>query len=444
VPAALAPLRESEYGVAGYLTPGPGLGGRLKLRYDDFHVEELGVPPEKADKGPLTAAWIRLTNWETNRFARDASGRLGISRRGVHAAGNKDKRAVTAQWFTMRAPPDRVTQAVGAMPGVQVLDAYPTRRERTLGDHAGNRFQVTVRGIELPVDEARARAQATASALSDAGGFPNFYGPQRFGTLRPTTHVVGRHIVKARFQDAIDAYVATPSPEDEPAVAAARRRYLDDRDAAAAAKALEGTGADFERALLNAVHRDPEAPQRAFAALPESLQTMFVFAYQSLLFNRILSRRIQEGLPVLGPVAGDLVAVLEDGNPRDEWLPVDAGNVARVADEAARGRLMPTGLLCGSQAPCAGGRPGQIEADVLAEEGVGPSDFVVPEAPRFSSKGSRRPLGVRAPPVAIAVAADDRVDGATKATFTFDLPKGAYATVVLREFLRLDDVRAYG
>lgn len=441
--AATARVSEAEYGVETFLTTTPGLGGRLKRRIEDFQVEELGPAPDEVSKGGRTAAWVRLSNWETNRFVREASRRLGISRQGIQFAGNKDKRAVTLQWFTIRAKPEAVRQ-LDRLPGVDVLRAHRTDRERALGDHTGNRFRVVVRDVDLEPEEAGRHAGKVQEELAAAGGFPNFYGPQRFGSLRPNTHRVGRHIVHGRFQDAIDAYVATPAWGEDEATRKAREYYASTHDARGASKRFEGTGADYERALLNELAKDPDRPDRAFRAFPKTLQTLFVFAYQSYLFNRIVSRRIADEVPLARPVEGDLVVPIEDGNPGDEWLPTKARNLARVRKEAARGRLAATGLLVGTEAPFAAGDPGRIERAVIEEEGVAPNDFIVPEALHMSSKGSRRPLAVPVPQIQVEAAADGPGGGGTTVTLVFDLPKGVYATVVLREFLKLESVPDYG
>jgi tRNA pseudouridine13 synthase len=280
--------------------------------------------------------------------------------------------------------------------------------------------------------------------LAAAGGVPNYFGPQRFGTLRATTHLVGRHLVFGRFRDAIDTYLMASAFDEEPALQQARAAYAADRDAAAMLRRVEGLEADFESALLNGLITSPDDPVRAFRALPSNLQTLCVYAYQSFLFNRILSRRLAQGLPLAEPVAGDLVVPLEEGNPTHEFLAVSAENLDRVRRETARGRLAVTGLLCGTEAPLAEGEMGSIERAVIQEEGVEPRLFLIPEHLPLSSKGTRRPLALRAPAMTWNVGPDDREPGRTMAEASFELPKGAYATVLLREYLKLDDVRAYG
>src|SRR6185436_3536481 len=91
-----------------YLTATPGIGGRLRAEPEDFVVVELGDGPPRFDEGAFTAARVRLKNWETNRFVGQAARALNIPREHVAFAGMKDKRAVTEQWFTFKAPVDAI------------------------------------------------------------------------------------------------------------------------------------------------------------------------------------------------------------------------------------------------------------------------------------------------------------------------------------------------
>ena len=102
------PTGEEEVGMLGFLTSTAGVGGRLRAEVEDFVVVEQSRPPARVEGGTFTAATIRLHNWETNRFVRQMSRRLGISSKRVRFAGTKDKRAVTTQLFTLEADVDSV------------------------------------------------------------------------------------------------------------------------------------------------------------------------------------------------------------------------------------------------------------------------------------------------------------------------------------------------
>src|SRR3989442_6672522 len=121
---------------------------------------------------------------------------------------------------------------------------------------------------------------------------------------------------------------------------------------------------------------------------------LFVHGYQSFLFNRILSERMREGLPIREPVEGDVVlAARPDGRPdRDREIPVDCTNIEKASAQCRAGKAFAGGVLFGSESEFAAGRPGEIEKRVIASEGLRREDFVIPAIPRLSSKGTRREL----------------------------------------------------
>ena len=420
---------EEVVGICGYATSTPGSGGTIKAEPEDFVVEEISSAPPTVTGGPFTVARIRTTNWETNRLVREMSRRLAVSRRRIAFAGTKDKRAITTQMFTFELPEDEVRSL--RLADVEILETYATDRGLELGDLLGNRFRVVVRDLAVPPNEASVLLAATAAQLEALGGFPNFFGIQRFGSIRPITHVVGRHIVRGEFKEAVDAYVANPIEGEDVEAYEARQELAASGDYGEALKAMPDV-MGFEKALLNYLVRRPGDYAGALQELPFNLQMMFVHAYQSYLFNRILSERMRLGLPLDEPLEGDLVLPLDKrGLPdRDRPLPVEAANLEKMRRQVRDGKAFVSGALFGSEAPLARGPMGEIERAVVAAEGVKPEDFVIPRMPRLSSKGTRRE--VLSPVRGLRWSIAD-----TTASMEFELPKGCYATSLLREFIKV-------
>ena len=416
------PAEEQALGLRSYLTTTPGIGGRLRAEPEDFVVVETGAGPERVEGGAHTAARIRLRNWETNRFAGQAARALGIHHEQVAFAGMKDKRAVTEQWFTFKAPPAALAE-LGRLADVEVLEAYPTRKAHFTGAHAGNRFVLRVR------DSTRDRAAVTdaAEAIRREGGVPNFFGPQRFGGhFRPVTHRVGRALVEGDLEEAVRLYVGNPMPGEQEEAQAARKVYDDTRDPAAAL-ALYPPKLDPERAILQRLVKRPGDWRHALLALPENLLQLFVHAHQSWLFNHILSARVEAGLGLATAHDGDLVMGVDDDGVRVH--PVTSFNRAKVQRELELGRAVLTAPLVGLTTPQATGEPGEVEAHVLLEHGIDTADFRIHHIPELASEGRRR--GILQPVRGLDVT---WVDG--DPVFAFALGKGSYATVVLREFMK--------
>ncbi len=420
---------ERDVGIEGYLTSTSGVGGILKATADDFVVEEMSSPPPPSVDGPYTVATVRVRNWETNRLVRELARNLHISRQRIGFAGTKDKRAVTTQLFSFEnVPPERIQGL--RLKDLEVLDAVRSDRPLEIGDLAGNRFRIVVHNLAVPSETASARVDETARQIRIFGGFSNFFGVQRFGSVRPITHVVGRHIVRGEFREAVEAYVANPI-EGEDAESYGVRAALRDTGDVQAALRTYPRSYGFEKAILNHLATRPDDFVGALRQLPFNLLMMFVHGYQSYLFNRILSERMRRGLPVHEPVAGDVVLPADKaGLPdRDRTIDVTCDNLERVAGRCRDGKAWVSAVLYGSESEFAGGEPGQIEKQIVAAEGLRPEDFIIPDIPRLSSRGTRREILAPFRNLEVAVIGSDL-------NVNVEITRGAYATCLLREFTK--------
>ena len=170
----------------------------------------------------------------------------------------------------------------------------------------------------------------------------------------------------------------------------------------------------------------------ALEAVPSNLQRLFVNAAQSYAFNRILSERLERGLPFDRPVTGDVCCFAD--NSIEAVRKPDPDRIQRATESRVdvltrhckRGRAFVTAPLIGTETEFAEGAPGEIEREVFDDLGLEPSMFSLPG--EFDSTGTRR---------AILVDTELTV-GQEPLTFSFALPSGCYATAVLREYLKTD------
>jgi len=147
------------------------------------------------------------------------------------------------------------------------------------------------------------------------------------------------------------------------------------------------------------------------------LRRFFVSALQSALFNEVLKDRIELGLYET-VVAGDWARKHDTGGT---FLVEDP---AAEAPRAARLEVSATVPLYGRKVKPSPARAGEIEAAALARLGLGWSDFT-------SRRGDRRLTRIVVTDTAVERAGDDLV-------LRFALPKGSYATSVLREVMKVD------
>lgn len=147
------------------------------------------------------------------------------------------------------------------------------------------------------------------------------------------------------------------------------------------------------------------------------IRRLLLSAYQSGLFNAWLAERIRRGW---------FEALMEG----DVAKKTDTGGLFEVEDAAAEferfreGTITYTGPIYGTRMRWATGRPGELEREVLASRGVSAEDLS-----RARLSGSRRAGRLPIPDLRI-----EKEPGGL--AFTFSLPKGSYATTLMREFMK--------
>lgn len=423
-------MRESELGLEVFLTEDiQGTGGKLRKTPEDFVVDEISVLLPASQDGRFVIAKVWHRNWEANRLVRRLGSNLRVGRSKVGFAGTKDGRSIATQLMSFDAPIEAVRSL--AIPDVKILDAYLARRMITIGDLIGNRFQIGVADVDTNRD-LRGICQAVRSRLDEAGGFPNFFGVQRFGSVRPITHLIGKDLIRGDFEGAVMRYVANPMEEEDSEVNDARRTLEQTRDFERALREFP-MKLTFERTMIEYLRDKQGDYLGALRALPKNLLMMFVHAYQSYLFNRILSERIRRNISISEPVEGDLVLPLNKMSlpDHDNPIAVSKDNLDKAIRNAREGKAFVSGLLYGTDSTFASGPMGEIERHIIESEKIDRLDFQIVGLREASSKGTRREL--------LAQCKDLMIDlGKGGITFSFVLNKGCYATSLLREFMKAD------
>lgn len=147
------------------------------------------------------------------------------------------------------------------------------------------------------------------------------------------------------------------------------------------------------------------------------LRRLVISAYQSYLFNRYLARRMALGW-------------FDHLVPGDVAKKTDTGGMFNVQDPAveqsryARGEITFTGPMYGTKMWAAGAAAGELETAILAEAGLTLENFA-----QARVEGTRRPGRLSLPTI-------DYSSGDDGLHLAFFLPKGSYATIVVREFTK--------
>ncbi|MCM2357715.1 MAG: tRNA pseudouridine(13) synthase TruD [Geobacteraceae bacterium] len=387
----------------------PGTGGIIKESPEDFLVEELPLylPCGEGEHLYVTIEKRGLTTLEAIRRLGRA---LDVADREIGYAGMKDAVGVTRQTFSIpRVAPELLSSL--ELPGIRVLAAARHRNKLRLGHLAGNRFRIRVRGVAAGALE---KAESVLAVLC-ARGVPNYFGAQRYGA-QGNSHLIGRAFVRGEWREAFDLVIGDPAVvRDErwrAAIEAYRRGELEE-----SARLFPGH-CRTERDILQRLARRPDAWEKALHAIQPRLKKLYLSAYQSSLFDRLLEQRLNSFDRV---TAGDLAFKHDNGAC---FLVTDA---AAEEARAENFEISPTGPMFGCRMLLPEGEPRAMEEALLAAEGLDLSSFDLPGG--LALDGERRPL--RAP--LREPSAEMEGEGLL---LTFALPRGAYATSVLREIVK--------
>jgi tRNA pseudouridine13 synthase len=401
-----------------FLTAGiPAVGGVIKTRPEDFRVEELPLY-EASGSGTHIYALIEKKDIGTREALDRIAQALNVSRRDIGLAGLKDARAVARQWISIEhIDPQRMEQV--STPEVRVLQTTRHTNKLKPGHLRGNRFTIRLRKLALPAPHALQIAQEALSILSQRG-VPNYFGPQRFGNHQDN-HLLGKAVARNDAATFADVFLGRPNESlDSPAVLEARRLYEQGRYEEAA-KAWPGQFFDHRRAL-RALAGGKGNKKKVFYTVDKHLKGLFISAYQSDLFNRVLAARMPDIDKLL---LGDMACKHDNG----ACFRVEQPDAEQPRCD--RFEISPTGPLLGDRTTRLTGPAGEIENPILDAESL--SDMDLRQMKHFGARGGRRPLRFQPRDINVTTGEDDL---GSYMELHFELDAGCYATALLAEITK--------
>ena len=407
-----------EIGIEGYATDSAGLGGKIRTSAKDFEVREvidgniLNSIKKEYSQQRFAIFTLEKTNIDSIHAAKIASRLFGAN---VRILGLKDSRACTLQYLAVRAV--RNMQLSLSRGNITLNLLGYTDENFSPRALLGNRFRIWVRGTNSDAGQAK-KSLESLKASFEARKISNFYGLQRFGATRPITHLVGRALVNGSFEDAVRILVAEESPNDSDEVAEAREAFTHRKLKEALQSFPESY--DIEKALIKSLIEKPSNYVAALRKLYLRVRRLFLAAYSSYIFNKVLSRTIYAGESFV-PKEGDVVANL---------LP-DYRLSAPSMYAMNKQSMIPMVPTVGYGYYPKNGRFNNIMQEVMKDEQVISKMFYVKEMQETSFRTGLRPAPLLGSNLTSQLANSDIF-------MEFFLVKGSYATVLLREVMKSD------
>lgn len=382
---------------------------KIKYQPDDFQVEEISsISPSN---GSYALYRLEKRGWSTPDALAAMRRRWRVEPRRVSYGGLKDRHAATVQYLTIFHGPRRnlhhhdiAVQYLG-----QVAMPYTSR------DIQANRFRLTLR--DLPIN-TRPVIEARLSILAREG-VPNYFDDQRFGSVAGAGgEFIARLLVKGHFEEALRLALAAPYEHDRAAQKEEKRLLAGHWGDWARLKDLLPRG--HARSLVDYLRVHPVDFRGAVARLRPELRGLYLSAYQSHLWNRML--------------AGWLRGHLRPEQLRSVTLRLGVVPFHQSVDDTQLQELIALHLPLPSarlKLDDADSRA-EVVRSVLAEEGLELRQMQIKGIRElFFSRGERAALCLPRD-LTDAFAPDENHRGRDRLTLAFELPRGSYATLLVK------------
>lgn len=388
---------------------------KIKCRPEDFQVEELpNVTP--GEVGAYTLYRLTKRALGTLDAVETIRRRWNLSGSQIHYGGLKDRHALTTQYLTiLRGPARSLSQTnLELEPLGRLPQAYGPQAFR------GNRFTIILRDL---TPEELASAVRNVQALP-RDGVPNYFDDQRFGSVGFGGSFIGEAWLQGDHERALYLALAEPNPMDRPDVRAEKAILRECWGRWPEAKSrLERSHA---RSLVTYLVDHPTDFRGAFARVRRELRTLYFSAFQSHLWNLMLARRIEQVTRPDQRIAYDFkVATLpihHDLDP-EQFASLNSWDIPLPA----------------SRTPLPEGPARTLALEVVGERGLEWNDLRVRHLKDvFFSKGHRKALVVPTE-MTHRPGDDDLYPGRSLLEIAFTLPRGAYATLLVKRLTGFSD-----
>ena len=385
---------------------------KLKRLPADFIVEELS--DFVLGDGPFAVYQLDKRSIGTPEAITAICERWNLPRKRLSYGGLKDKHAITRQYVTIHHGQKRHLNQ-GSFDLTYMGQAA---QHFTAQDIAGNCFTVVMR------DLTSLEAEQAVAAVADVqdSGLPNYFDDQRFGSLGVSGEWIAKFWCQGNYERALWLAMAEPHKEDRANERREKEILREHWGKWVACKAA--LDRSHRRSLVTnladkeAVGKPPEF-RMAFGCLNIDLRGLYLSAFQSALWNRLLTMQLQTQFPSERLVPFELESgrsYFIRGLTRAESEPLTK---TLLPLPAARQKIEPGPLL-------------DMINRVCADEGMEMRELRV-KYPRdsFFSKGLRAAC-VQPTDMTARIDDDELYPRHKKVLLTFGLPRGSYATILVK------------
>ena len=397
----MIPEIDSELGLNVYSTKFSGTNGKIKQNNKDFEVSE--VISEKAldtisEETGFAVYNLRKNGIDTNHALHDVEKRFGLV---LRALGLKDSNAITEQFVQAKTISRSLEKIDGKKYSLTRIGF--SKKPIAKQDMLGNKFKIKISDSTKDI-----------SQFNEHDKILNFFGYQRFGSKRPITHLVGKAIIQNDYQKAIDFLLNYSSKYDSEENNHYRKLIAERKSGLKIIEQLPRS-MDIEITVLRSLAKSNDQ-KTVIRQIPLHMRRFYVQAYQSYIFNKTLSMAFEYEEELFLPKEND---VCYDRT----------GQLGKFQNEPDQRLTVP--LVGHSYFKKT--RFDYYIQKILETEEVSPSEFLIKDFQEISIEGGFRNSSIQCDNFQ---ASNDIIE--------FQLSRGSYATIVIREILKPGDPLSCG
>ena len=438
-------------GIQAFATQKMGsIGGEYKSNFKDFIVREIDTHGNILDikvdskshsfskelKDRYTTFNLTKINKDTFEAIRRISKALKIPYDIINYSGLKDKFSISVQKISIKG--DHVEKLRNLkIKDIFIRNINPTKKSVKLGSHWGNYFTIILRNIE-DNKNLKSEIENYIKFLNNFG-FPNYFGLQRFGNFRPNSHIVGRCLLEGNFKKTFEEFVSKTYTTESIISRKVRKEFRITGNLEKAFKEFP-KGLNYERNMIQYLLENPEDYEGSINTLSFDLKKLLISSFQSYIFNKMLSKRVENGFSLFEPMKGDVICILDDYNGNKTQVKyIYGGNLDKYLKKALNlNRAAIVIPLIGTNTNLNDFPFMKLFFEkIVKQENIDKEIFNKTLNYGEELKGSIRPMIVKPTGLKIFELADDDLNpGKKKIKFEFSLQKGTYATMLIREFIK--------
>lgn len=388
---------------------------KVKQTPNDFIVREISnyIPTKegaesvyrlsKTGLGTIEAVNLILQLWN-------------IRRPSLSTGALKDRHAQTDQLISIYRGPQKDLRHQAFNLKYLGQSAQPIRPD----SFSANHFTVVLRDLSGSDTE---KIQERAEEINRYG-LANYFDDQRFGSVRGGNEFAAKLLIKRDYEGALKIALTATSKEDRSAVRRIRQTIAENWPDWK--KCFESIGRSSERSIINYLIMHPLNFRQAFELINPSLVLLYLHAYQSFIWNTGLSKWLMKHL-----------APARKKNNHIIKIPYLLGDFVFYQSASRETLAILKNLsipFMTHKAQFPDKETADIFSGILKTEGMGQADFRIRGmAKTYFRKGQRQAIIF---PESLSVKGIEKDELAKsqrlKAILEFQLPRGAYATIIIK------------